>query len=191
MSQQTAAAIEEIIVKVSHWKNVFKKTAEEALEETIPEEADGLSYAEILDKAKNTDLSVNDINYAVMQAFTGIGAFSANAKELLHSPGYKEAKTIANYIFSNYNDDLFAQQSMEGPLIACPPHLEDTKLAAVFHASSHPLLEMFYETKDENLIELPDVFVLENSNLYTIKAMRSLDENPVFKERIKALNLAG
>jgi hypothetical protein len=182
-------AYNEIQSKALLWKNIFKAEVEKITGHKIAEEPADLSYVQILNKTVGYDFSLSNIAKIISKSIVEIGSFSQQARQVISTPGYDEAKNIGAYIIQNYDQENFKEQMNDGPLIAAPPHLPDTRLAAVFHYPSYPVIELFFESKDEKEIALPDIFVLDNNmGLYTVKAVKNLEDNPVLKKRIQFLS---
>lgn len=178
----------EIHDKVQQWKTAFAHKVSAVSGDQMPADVTALSYVDILTGGEQNPLAFDDAVDVFLDGLKTIGFFSDAASQRLHTSGRDVADEVAHHIATEFSDASFAATMQAGPMIAMPP---GERLAIVLHDKPFRITEIFYETKDETMLQLPDVFVLDayDTNFYTVKAVAKLDDNPVFKQRMDELGL--
>lgn len=180
----STAVRQEIERKTKQWKNFFKDGIEESTGIKIAENAQDLTYAQLFEKAKNTDFSVEHIKYMVSWTTRCFGDFESEEFQYLNTTGYKEATEVGNGFFFNQSESLAKELS---PLITPADEDGTKKIGTILHYFSYPLVEIYYETDSEEEVSLPDIFILNGNQIVTIKAIRNLNDNPVFGKHMEKL----
>lgn len=185
MSKKTA--IQEINNKIYQWKMAFAQKVSDVSGEQMPADVTKLSYIDILTAGEENRLSFRDAASVLSQEKIRIGFFSDEARVLLNTPGRRVAESIADTT-SSYTNQIFAAQVKAGALIANGPNM---RAGAILHDRPFRMTEIFYETKDETSLQLPDLFVLNEytGSFYTVKAVENIEDNPVLKNRMKELKI--
>ncbi len=179
----------EIITKVSKWKTHFKRAVEARGGGPLPENVDDLTYAQILTGAGGR-ITLPDLHDSIRQAIETIGVFSSAAKNRLHSFGYLGCRQVSGDIFRGFDNKNFGLQIKDGPVIAVLEN--DQRLGIVFHRTSAGLkmLEMYYESDDAALFELPDTFIEDIGGISSVKAVQKLSDDQRLAKRIDQLGLS-
>ncbi len=177
--------------KVSRWKNAFKEAVERTAS-CVLADAETLSYVDIL-KSGGAHVTAGWLDQTIIRTSKTTPVFQREELRLLHSPGYWDVVIQVQDIFNGYDRLNFElQANQDGPVIISSeyPGIMTRHLGFIFHALPNlRLLETFYETENSVLTRLPDTFVHEGGDFYTVKAVKDLRAHPVLGPRMRTLGL--
>lgn len=179
---------ESIAKKIAGWKTIFKDNIESVTGKSDPRDAAGMSYVEIMQITQGADYTIENITEPTATALVKIGVFTKEENEIIRTNSYVYSRdAILPCIEADYSLTRFDQQAATNPLISTAPQLNGHLVGIVFHNFGNiKMLEIFYETTDEAVTQLPDTLIVSSPYLATIKAVENLEDILQLKEQTQA-----